>query len=137
MGVLLPVDLPKDEREIPLDLTTGVSSVEVGRIHSEFNARVAHAVTEAGKIESRLIELKRTAKLLRARFTLRHAADKKYELDAAMTRDKDIRKVEDEIAERESMLKMMDAVIVAYTKIVEGASREISRRENERTSRGD
>lgn len=134
--MIAPVGLPADERRVPLDLTEPSSSA-VGYIHSEFNARVAYAVTQCGIIESKLVEFKRANKLLRASYTLRHSADKKYELDAEMTSDPEIREVEDRIAELESELKLTTAVMESYIKIVEAASREISRRENERTSRGD
>ncbi len=109
----------------------------MGSIHSEFNARIAYAITNAGLIESHIIELRRASKLERAKFTLRHPGPKKYEIDAEALLDEKIKEIEDKLASEESRLKILDAIIQGYTKIVEGASREISRRENERTSRGD
>jgi hypothetical protein len=63
--------------------------------------------------------------------------DKKYELDAAATLDPDIRKIEDRVMEEEVRSKLLDGVIGGYQKIVEGCSREMSRRIGEKTSSGD
>jgi hypothetical protein len=117
---------------VPLDLT-GTSSAAVGHIHNEFSVRLGYAITNASIFEGHLIELRRASKLLRANYTLHHqgSGDKKYELDAAMMTDKDIKEVEDEIALEEMKLTILNGVIGGYMKIVEGASREISRRENE------
>lgn len=100
---------------------------------------MAYALTNASIIEAHLIELRRAAKLERANFVIRHRdeGDKKYELDAEAMHDKKIKELEDEIAVEEAKLKLLDGVVAGYAKIVEGASREITRRENERTSRGD
>lgn len=134
--MIVPVELDPDERSVPLDLTEP-SSVEVGHVHSEFNARLAYALTNAGMLESHLIELRRSVKLLKADFAVRHIDEKKTDRDAAATLHKPIREIEDEIASEEANMKILEGVIGGYVKIVEGASREISRRENERTSRGD
>lgn len=63
--------------------------------------------------------------------------DKKYQLDAEGTLNPEIREHEDRLAEQETYAAILDGVIGGYEKIVEGASREMSRRSNERTSRGD
>jgi hypothetical protein len=134
--MIVPVEIPADERTVPLDLTSP-GSQEIGRIHSEFNMRAAYAITNAGLIESRLVELRRVSKLLRANFLIRHHdSDKKYERDAEAMTDSKIVNVEDEIAELEAKQKLVDAIIQSYVKIVEASSREISRRENERTRGG-
>jgi len=136
LQLIVPTDLPADERRIPLDLT-GTSSQAVGYIHNEFSVRLGYALTNAAIFEGHLIELRRASKLLRANYMLHNQGDaKKYELDAAMMLSPDIKEIEDEIALEEAKLKILDGVIGGYTKIVEGASREISRRENENKRSG-
>lgn len=111
--------------------------MSVGSIHSEFTARLAYVLTNLGLVESHIVELRRASKLERARFLLRHRGPKKYEIDAEALLDPSIMEIEDKLAEEEARMKILEAVAAGYQKIQEGASREISRRENERTSRGD
>jgi len=136
LELIVPADVPADERQIPLDLT-GVSSSSVGAIHSEFTARMAFVLFERGQIGSHIMETKRQIKLARATYLTDSDASKKYELDAEATLDPHIKKLEDRLLEHEALATVLDGVLGGYEKIVEGASREMSRRSSERTSRGD
>lgn len=136
LELIVPVGLPADERSVHLDLTEE-GSTYVGYIHSEFNARLAYVLTNIGAIESHLVELRREAKILRARYSVSHLDEKKTDRDAAATLDPEIKEVEDKMAEEDAKLKMLQGVADGYVKIIEGASREITRRENERASQGD
>lgn len=127
--------MPNDERRIPLDLTSQSSRV-VGEIHSEFTARLGYVLFCIAAIEGHLIELKRSATLLRSHYRISNPG-KKFEVDAEMHHDEGIKEVEDEIATYEAEKVLLEGVASAYTKVVEGASREMTRRSVERTSRGD
>jgi hypothetical protein len=83
------------------------------------------------------MELKRGIKLARATYLGEGEKARKYELDAEATLDPEIRKLEDRLLAQETMAVMLDGVIGGYEKIVEGASREMSRRIGERTSSAD
>jgi hypothetical protein len=134
----VPSGVPADEREIPLDLT-GTSSATVGAIHSEFTARLSYALFQRAQTAGHVIQLRREIKLRRAMWieASKGEKDKKYELDAEATLVTDIREHEDRLTEQEVYAALLDGVIGGYEKIIEGSSREMSRRSNERTSRGD
>jgi hypothetical protein len=136
LELIVPTDLPADERNVALDLTEP-SSQEVGKLHSEFTARLAFVISVISQFQSRLIELRRAAKIERARYAVKHLDEKKMDRDAAATLDPTIKELEDKIAEEEASLKILEGISDSYSKIAEGASREISRRDQERTSRGD
>jgi hypothetical protein len=115
-----------------------MSSQGVGAVHSEFTVRLSYVIFQRAQTASHVMELKREIKLAKAIFYQEHEdADKKYELDAAATLDPEIQKLEDRLLVQESFAAVLDGVIGGYEKIVEGASREMSRRSSERTSRGD
>jgi hypothetical protein len=136
LELIVPSGVPADEREIPLDLT-GESSARVGAIHSEFTARLAYVLFLRGQTASHVMELKREIKLARATFLTEAEKSKKYEVDAEAALDPQIRKLEDRLLAQETLAVVLDGVIGGYEKIIEGSSREMSRRSNERTSRGD
>lgn len=130
MSLIAPESVPGDERNIPLDLT-GASSKTVGEIHNEFSSRSAYAIYQAAVVQSRLIEDRRALKVTKARLMAKHTGGKKYEVDALVSADEIVEKLEDRIAVDEAQLALIEGVIGAYGKITEGSSREISRRENE------
>jgi hypothetical protein len=135
LSLVVPGAITADERELRLDFTS-VSSKEIGRIHSEFAVRVGYAIYHASIAEADLIEKRRELKLAKARFIDKNQG-KKFEVDAQAALEPEIKKLEDGIAVLERKKALIEGVIGAYLKLQEGSSREISRRENERTSRGD
>jgi hypothetical protein len=133
----VPDGAPADERRIPLDLT-GLSSQGIGAIHSEFTVRLSYVLFQRAQTASHVMELKREIKIAKAIYYQENEdKEKKYEIDAAATLDPEIAKLEDRLLVQESFAAVLDGVIGGYEKIVEGASREMSRRSSERTSRGD
>ncbi len=136
-GIIVPDELPPDESSVPLDLTP-VSSEIVGKIQSEFRARHGYVLYEIAKLAGRRTSIKRALRLEYAKFRQKIAEEKapKYEKDDQLALHPPIRKLEDEITEIEVKLDLLVAIAEGYMDYAEAASREITRRQNERAQTG-
>jgi hypothetical protein len=87
-------------------------------------------------VATRLLTLRRKAKLDLAKFRARYQKDYKTarELEAAFQTGPG-EKTENNIMQLEIKAELMDAVIGGYDDIVRAASREMSRRDSERSPR--
>jgi hypothetical protein len=138
-GILIPDtdDLDKDgEIDVPFDLTA-ISSRHVGRLHSHFAVRHAHALVENAKVSEQMARLKRNLGLETAKFRFRHQGEykTKYELDDAMAQNSRIARLQAKLGELEALHIMLAAVVESYEGLRNAASREIARRGTEQGPR--
>jgi hypothetical protein len=108
--------------------------VALGRQHSHWAVRHAHALVELAKIAEAQIRLRREVEFEETKFRYQHK-DKyktKYAADDAMMMEiPRYRKMIDKTTELEAMQVMVEAVVNSYEGLRNAASREIARRSAE------
>lgn len=132
-GIVTPEEIPADEDNVPLDFTRE-SSQNVGALQSRYAVRHSHAIFNAAKIAAEAAHLKREARLARAKFRLRHKGEKVNVVQAMMEDDDTITEIEDKLVELEVKVDLLVAVAQGYADLRDAASREITRRKDERAA---
>lgn len=132
-GLVVPLEITAQEDVVPLDFTR-LTSRQLGKLHSTYATRYAHAIYVVAKYSSSVVAAERDFKLLKARkrVLLGGKYRTKYKLDDAVSVQDDVREIEDEIARLEASVKMTEAVAQGYDVIAKAASREMFRRSSER-----
>lgn len=133
-GLIVPDHLDPDDEELHLDFTR-LGDRQVGAVHSRFAVRHAHALFIRAGVASERLRLQRKHRLALGAFRV-HRGDE-FRTDKACTeafsRSKDGKRIEKRMMALEIKATMLDAVIGGYDDIVRAASREMSRRDSERT----
>lgn len=132
-GIVVPDDLDPSEETIPLDFTR-LSDRRVGAVHSRFAVRMAHGLYARASVSTRLLQLKRKHILDLAKFRARYREDFKTikECDEAFSLSPFGSKLERHIMELEIKNEILGAVVAGFEQIVKAASREMTRRGDER-----
>lgn len=135
-GLLIPGKLSDDEALAPLDFTS-ISSREVGRQHSYWAVRHSHLIFLVGNLRAEVGNAKHDLKNLETAWMLRHVGDfkTKWEAEAAALQNKKIKRIRARLVQAESSLTRYEALAESYQGLMQAASREISRRSDERASR--
>ena len=138
-GLLIPDTdrLDKDDEiEVPFDLTS-ISFRHIGKLHSHFAVRHAHAIVENAKVAGQMVRIKRTLSIETAAFRFRNRGQykTKYELDAALAQSKRVSRLQTRFTELEALHEMISAVVTSYEGLRNAASREIARRSAEMAPR--
>ena len=131
----MPEGLDPSEEIIALDFTS-VSDRHVGAIHSRFSVRHAHALYIRAGVATRLLRLKRKHRLELAKYRVRN--ELKFKTLKALEESFSLgpgSKLEGTIMNLEIKATMMDSIIEGFMDIVKAASREMSRRDSERSAR--
>ena len=131
----MPEGLDPSEEIIRLDFTS-VSDRHVGAIHSRFSVRHAHALYIRAGVATRLLRLKRKHRLDLAKYRVRN--ELKFKTLKALEESFSLgpgAKLEATIMGLEIKATLMDSIIEGFMDIVRAASREMSRRDSERSSR--
>lgn len=136
-GLLVPGKIDNDSMHAPLDFTS-ITSREVGRQHSEWAVRHSHLIYLLGIVRSEVANLKYDLKNAQAQWMVKH--QKKYKNkwaaeNAAGAKSLTIREMRERLAEAESRLAQYEALASAYQSLMQAASREMSRRADERNTR--
>jgi hypothetical protein len=133
-GIIVPEEMPPDEDVVPLDFTR-MSSRDIGGLQSRYAVRHAHAIWNLAVLDADLVRLKRDLRIETAKFRIRHKSELKNVVDAMIEMDMEISDILATIAEIEIKRTLVEAVTKSYSGIQAAASREISRRMGEMTSR--
>lgn len=131
----MPEGLDPSEEILHLDFTS-VTDRMVGAIHSRFSVRHAHALYVRAGIATRLLRLKRKHRIDLAKYRVRHG--NRFSTVKALEEDFSLgagSKLERTILALEIKAQIMDSVIEGFMDIVKAASREMSRRDSERSQR--
>src|SRR5580765_1707924 len=134
-GIIVPEGLDPSEEILHLDFTA-VSDRHIGAIHSRFSVRHAHALYVRAGLATRLLRLKRKHRIDLAKHRVRYGSDfptiKALEEDFSLGAGE---KLEGTLMQLEIKATVMDSVIEGFMDIVKAASREMSRRDSERSQR--
>lgn len=135
-GLIVPDDLDPEDETVPLDFTVA-SSQAIGAIHSRFAVRHAHGIYLLARTRNRFLALRRQLRIEQAKFRSLHKDDfdRKYELDDEMLKSKRIARLDRQITECEITMEVQQAVVEGFLDVVKAASREMSRRSDERAPR--
>jgi hypothetical protein len=97
---------------------------------------MAHALYVRSSVATRLVRLRYKRRLDLGRFRVKHSEDFKTvgELEAAFSTGPGLR-TERNLSNLEVKAEALDAVISGYESIIKAASREMSRRDSERSPR--
>jgi len=137
--LLIPVKSNDCVREfVPLNFTT-LSSREVGRQHSTWSVRHSHLIFLVGNLRAEVGNLKHDLKNAEAAWIVKHVGDykNKWEADYALAASKKIRRMRETLKRAEASLIRYEALSQSYEGLRNAASRELSRRASERTSKYD
>lgn len=128
-GVIVPDELDSTSETLRVDFTR-LNSRAIGAVHSRFCNRLAHALYVRAQVETEKLPLERKLHIEQARYRIRHESDFKTvkALEAAMSLDKRIKQMQNEILTLEVREVALDAVIKGYESIIRAASRDMSRR---------
>lgn len=135
-GLIVPDDLDPGEEAVNLDFTS-ISDRAVGAIHSRFAVRHAHALYVRAGFATEILRLKRKQRLALAKFRVRN--ERKYRTDKALVdafvlTDKG-GELDKALMKLEVKAEILDAVTEGFLDIVKAASREMARRDSERSPR--
>jgi len=135
-GLLIPGRLDDKEALAPLDFTA-VNSREVGRQHSYWAVRHSHLIFLVGNLRAEVANLKHDLKNFEADWMVKHLGEfkNKWEADHAVGRDKRIKSLRGKLRTAEASLLRYEALAASYEGLRNAASREMSRRADERASR--
>ncbi len=134
-GVIVPDGLDPSEEVIRLDFTS-LTDRAVGAVHSRFSVRHAHALYVRAGVATRLLRLKRKHRIELAKHRVRNGS--KFRTAKALEEDYSLNagaKLEGTILSLEIKAQLMDSVIEGFMDVVKAASREMSRRDSERSQR--
>lgn len=135
-GLIVPDDLDPENETVPLDFTS-LNNRRVGAIHSRFAVRHAHALFVRAGNATEVLSVRRKHRLALASFRIRMG--KKFRTDKACTeafsKSKTGKQLEKQLLKLEIKAELLDAVIGGYEDITKAASREMSRRDSERSPR--
>lgn len=132
-GLIVPQEMDDKEAYAPLDFTSESSKI-VGQQNSYWTVRFSHLVFLVGVLDSDLGNLKHDLKMKEAEWRRKNEKNftAKYKADDAMWRNKEIKRMRTQVARAESSLKKYNALLESYRALREAASREITRRTQER-----
>lgn len=133
-GFIVPGELTDpDEQRFTLDLTA-ISSIEVGKSHSYWAARHSHAIYQLALRKEKLVILKSELRQLESQWRYR-AGDSmpKWATQDAMMQNTEISERHKEIATLEAEVVVIEALVSSYDDFRQAASRELTRRFNERS----
>lgn len=137
-GLLTPSQLSDDKRDYaPLDFTS-ISSREVGRQHSAWATRQAHLIFLIGNLRAEMGNVKHDLKNAEAEWLVRHGAKYKTKWQAEYAvgkRSKRVRRLRKQLAKAEAGLTRFEALSESYKVLREAASREMTRRIDERATK--
>lgn len=136
-GLLVPSKLDDTSVYAPLDFTS-VTSREVGRQHSVWAVRHAYLIYMIGVVRSEVANLKYDLKNGEARWMLNHQGEYKNKWEAehaAGARSKEIKRLRKLLLHSETQLMRYEALASSYQSLMQAASREMSRRADERNTR--
>ena len=131
-GLIAPEEISPNDDVVPLDFTK-LNNRQVGRVHSQYAVRHAHAIYVAAERASRLALLRRDLRLAQAAFRFKNKKKfkTKYELDDALVLDKEFQQLTDDITVLEAEFEMIEALAHTYEDFRNAASREMYRRGTE------
>jgi hypothetical protein len=129
----VPEEIPSDEDNVPLDFTR-LSNRGIGHLQSRYAVRHAHAIFAAAKVGSDVAAIKRELRMEKAKFRLRHKPEKVNVVQAMMEDDETITELEDKLLEVEAKEGILSAIAQGYADLRDAASREITRRKDERAA---
>lgn len=132
-GIVTPEEIPPDEDSVPLDFTRE-SNQGIGALQSRYAVRHAHAIFNAAKLTSDAATLKRELRMERAKFRVRYKDEKVNVVQAMMEMDDEITELEGKLLEVEAKEGLLSAVAQGYADLRDAASREITRRMQERAA---
>lgn len=115
---------------------TAVSDRAIGAIHSRFSVRHSHALYVRAGVAVALLRAKRRHRLELAKFRVRN--ESKYKTVKALEEAYSLGQgssLEQKIVQLEIKATLMDSIIEGFMDVVKAASREMSRRDSERSQR--
>jgi len=132
-GLIVPEKLDDNEAHVPLDFTTASSRI-VGQQYSHWSVRYSYLVYLVGLIDAELGNLKHDLKAAEAAWRRANLQNfkAKYHADDAMWRNKKIKQLREKIAGLEATSTRYNGLLESYKALREAASREITRRTQER-----
>lgn len=135
-GLLIPGKLDDKEAYAPLDFTS-ISSRDVGRQHSYWAVRHSHLIFLVGNLRAELGNIKFDLKNAEAQWMMKHVGDfkNKWEADHGMGRYKKIKVLRRRVSRAEASLIRYEALASSYEGLRNAASREMSRRSAEVSSK--
>lgn len=135
-GLIVPGQI-NDDKDIfaPLDFTS-ISAKEVGRQHSIWAVRLSHLLYLSGNLRAEIGNLKHDLKNMESSWMVRRQGGFKYKWEAehAMGRSKRIKSLRDSLNRADETLTRYEALGESYRMLMMAASREMSRRTDERAS---
>lgn len=137
-GLLTPNRLDDDKEDFsPLDFTS-ISSREVGRQHSAWAVRQAHLIFLIGNLRAEIGNARHELKNAESEWLIQHSGEFKTKWEAEYAvgrRSKRVKRLREKLSRGESSLSRYEALSESYKVLREAASREMSRRADERASK--